>query len=150
MKVCVFGMGNFPFGKKALPDERLKKIAELYRAQKITQIQVEFTTEKDIKTSDAIIVLEENKLDLIILDMEVVEGKLEKQPPEQEAGILKRAQALLEKETPLSAGDFSDEERKWLSNNNFVTIKPVIFISKPELDDIGPLVKRAYVEGGRI
>jgi len=150
MKVCVFGIGNFPFGKKALPDERLKKIAELYRAQKITQIQVEFTTEKDIKTSDAIIVLEENKLDLIILDMEVVESKLEKQPPEQEAAILKRAQALLEKETPLSAGDFTDEERKWLSNNNFVTIKPVIFISKAEMDDLGPLVKRAYVDGGRI
>ncbi|HQP91492.1 MAG TPA: DUF933 domain-containing protein [Candidatus Omnitrophota bacterium] len=150
MKVCAFGISNFPFGKKALPDERLKKIAELYKAQKITQIQVEFTTEKDIKTSDAIIVLEENKLDLIILDMEVVEGKLERQPSEDEAVVLKKAQSLLEKEVPLSKGDFTDDQKKWLSNNNLVTIKPVIFISKSEIDDLGALVKKAYAEGGRI
>lgn len=150
MKVSVFGIPDFPFGKKALADERLKKLAELYRAQKITQIQVEFTTEKDLKVSDAIICLEEKKLDLIILDMEVVESKLEKSPAPQDAAVLKRAQAFLEKETPLSEGDFSDEEKKWIANNNFVTIKPVIFIARGDMEDLNSLVKRAYTQGGRI
>ncbi len=150
MKVSVFGIPDFPFGKKALADERLKKLVELYRAQKITQIQVEFTTEKDLKVADAIICLEEKKLDLIILDMEVVESKLEKSPAPQDAAVLKRAQAFLEKETPLSEGDFSDEEKKWIANNNFVTIKPVIFIARADMEDLNSLVKRAYTQGGRI
>ena len=150
MKISVFGIPNFLFGKKALPDPRLKVIEGLYRAQKVTQIQVEFTTEKDLKTADAIICLEEKKLDLIILDMEVVEGKLERKPPEQEAGILKRAQELLEKESPLSSGSFTEDEKKWLANNNLVTIKPVIFVSSQQADDLPSLAKRAYDEGGRI
>lgn len=150
MKVSVFGIPDFPFGKKPLVDERLKKITELYKAQKVTQIQVEFTPEKDIKTADAIVCLDEKKLDLVILDMEIVEGKLERQPPAQEAGLLKRAQELLEKETPLSAGSFTEDEKKWLANNNLITIKPVIIISRVVLDDLPSLVKRAYLEGGRI
>ncbi|MEK7849466.1 MAG: DUF933 domain-containing protein [Candidatus Omnitrophota bacterium] len=150
MKACVFGIPDFSFGKKALPDPRLKVIEELYRSQKVTQIQVEFTTEKDLKTADAIVCLDEKKLDLIILDMEIVEGKLERQPPASEAGLLKRAQELLEKETPLSLGSFTEDEKKWLANNNLVTIKPVIFISSAAFDDLPLLAKRAYDEGGRI
>ncbi len=150
MKISVSGISDFPFGKRALVDERLKKISDLYRAQKITQIQVEFVTEKDIKTADAIICLDEKKLDLIILDMEVVEGKLERKPHQQEEELLKKAQGLLEKEMPLCKGEFSYEDKKWLSNNNFVTIKPVIFIVRSEMDDLSSLVRRAYQEGGRI
>jgi ribosome-binding ATPase YchF (GTP1/OBG family) len=150
MKISVFGINDFPFGKKALPDERLKKITEWYKAQKTTQIQVEFVTEKDLKISDAIVCLDEKKLDLVILDMEIVEGKLERQSAAEEAALLKRCQELLEKETPLVSGTFSEEEKKWLSNNNFVTVKPIIFISRADLEDLPSLVKKAYYEGGRI
>jgi len=145
MKISVFGINDFPFGKKALPDERLKKIADLYKAQKITKIQVEFVTEKDIKTADAIVCLDEKKLDLMILDMEVAESKLEKQPTAEEAALIKRAQELLENETPISKGSFSEDEMKWFANNNFVTGKAVIFIPHGALDDLP-----AYTEGGRI
>ncbi|MFH0940842.1 MAG: DUF933 domain-containing protein, partial [Candidatus Omnitrophota bacterium] len=138
------------FGKKALLDPRLKVIEELYRSQKATQIQLEFTTEKDLKTADAIVCLDEKKLDLVILDMEIVEGKLGRELSAQEAGLLKRAQELLEKEVPLSLGSFTEDEKKWLSNNNLVTIKPVIFISIAAVDDLSALAKRAYDEGGRI
>ncbi len=150
MKISVFGISDFPFGKKALVDERLKKLSDLYKSQKITQIQVEFVSEKDLKISDAVICPQDKKLDLIILDMEVVEGKLERQPAPEEAGILKRAQELLEKETPLCQGEFSPEERKWISNNNFVTIRPVVFVSPGEVDELPALVKKAYAAGGRI
>lgn len=150
MKISVFGISDFPFGKKALPDARLKKLAELYKAQKVTQIQVEFTTEKDIKTADAVICAEEKKLDLIILDMEVLESKSGKPSSPQEAALCKRMQELLEKETPLGEGAFTDEEKKWIANNNFVTIKPVIFVARPEMDDLPSLVKKAYTCGGRI
>jgi len=150
MKISVFGIPDFPFGKKALPDERLKKLEELYRAQKLTQIQVEFTTEKDLKVADAIICLLEKKLDLIILDMEAIEGKAEKPLEDKEKLLLARVQSLLEKETPLCSGDFNDEEKRWIANNNFITIKPVIFIERQEIENMPILTKKAYEAGGRI
>lgn len=151
MKASVFGISDFPFGKKSLADERLEKMKELYRSQKITNIQVEFTTDKDLKTTDAILCPAERKLDLIIMDMEVVEGKLEKKDIiDQDKALLKRCQAFLEKETPLCQADFNEEEKKWLSNNNFVTLKPVIFISKEETEDLPALVKKVYAAAGRV
>lgn len=150
MKASVFGIPDFLFGKKALPDERLDKLKELYRSVKVTPVQVEFTTEKDLKVADAVVCLDEKKLDLLILDMEVVESKLERSETEEEKKLLKRCQEFLEKEISLCEGDFNDEEKKWLSNNNFVSIKPVVFISRSEMEQFPALVKKVYKEAGRI
>jgi ribosome-binding ATPase YchF (GTP1/OBG family) len=150
MKACVFGIPNFLFGKKTLPDPRLKKLEELYRSQKVTQIQVEFTAEKDIKTADAVVCLSEKKLDLLILDMEVLEARAEKQLAEHEKSLLAKCQALLEKETPLCQEAFTDDEQKWLANNNLVTIKPVIFISSEEAGDLPALTRKVYDGVGMI
>lgn len=150
MKVCVFGIPDFPFGKKILPDDRLDKLRELYRSQKVTPISVEFVTEKDLKTADAIICPSDKKLDLIILDMEIVEHKLQKEPPAEEKILLGRAQRFLEKEEPLCAGDFSDEEKKWLANNNFVTAKSVVVIERDDPDALAALARKVYAAAGRI
>ena len=150
MKAAVFGIPDFLFGKKALPDERLEKLKELYRSVKITSIQVEFTTEKDLKTADAVVCLDEKKLDLMIMDIEIVESKLEKAQTEDEKKLLVRCQELLEKETPLGKGAFSEEEKKWLANNNFITSKPVVLISRSEMEAMPALVKKVYAEAGRI
>jgi hypothetical protein len=150
MKASVFGIPDFPFGKKALPDERLKKLEELYRAQKVTQIQVEFTTQNDLKTADAIVSLADKRIDLIILDMETLEGKADKALEEKEKNILSRCQTLLEKETPLCLGSFSEEEKKWIANNNFITIRPVVFIPRDEMENMPVLAKNVYEKAGRI
>lgn len=150
MKICVFGVPDFPFGKKALAEPRLKNIEELYRAQKVTQIQIEFVTEKDLKTADAIVCPEGKRLDLLILDMEILEGKLDRQPSDQEKMLLERAQKHLEQETSLSHGEFSVEEKKWLGNNNFVSVKPVIFIPDGQMADVPAVARRAYDEAGMI
>lgn len=150
MKVSVFGIPDFPFGKKILPDPRLDTLKELYRSQKTTPISVEFVTEKDLKTADAIVCPSEKKLDLIILDMEIVEGKLQRDTAAQEKALLGRAQGCLEKEDPLCAADFSGEERQWLANNNFVTIKPVVVIERQELDALPLLTQKVYAAAGRI
>jgi hypothetical protein len=150
MKASVFGIPDFPFGKKSLPDARLEKLKELYRSAKVTAIQVEFITEKDLKNADAIVCLNEKKLDLLIMDMEIVESKLSKAASDQEKALLIRCQQFLEKETPLCAGTFSEEEKKWIANNNFVTIKPVVLIDKVEADDLPALARKAYDQAGRV
>lgn len=150
MKASVYGIPNFPFGKKALPEPRLKKLEELYRSQKTVSIQVEFATEKDLKTADAIVCPQENKLDLVILDMEVLEARGQKQLTEDEKNLLGRCQALLEKESPLCEGSFTDEEKKWIANNNFVTAKPVVLIALQEIEDLATLTRKVYDAAGRI
>ena len=150
MKASVFGIPDFPFGKKALPDDRLNKLKDLFRSQKITQIQVEFTTEKDVKVADAIVCLQEKKLDLLILDMEILEGKADKPLADTEKALVSRALGALEKETPLCQVEFSEEEKKWLANNNLVTIKPVVLISREEMENLPPLIRRVYDQAGMI
>jgi ribosome-binding ATPase YchF (GTP1/OBG family) len=150
MKASVYGIPDFPFGKKALPDERLDKISELYRAQKITQLQVEYVTEKDMKLADAIVCPVERKLDLVIMDMEVLEARSQKQLEDSERALLVKAQGLLEKEIFLKEGSFTDEEKKWLMNNNLITIRPVVLVTKEELEALPSLTRRVYDEAGRI
>ncbi len=150
MKASVFGISDFPFGKKSLSDERVNKIKELFKSAKATQIQIEFTTEDGLKAADAIVCLKEKKLDLIILDMEVAESRSEKELSEEEKSLLSRCQALFEKETPLCEGGFSKDELAWIANNNFVTIKPVIFFSRDEIEDASVLAKKAFGSAGMI
>ena len=150
MKISVFGISDFPFGKKSLPDERLDQLKDLYRSQKVTLLQVEFTTEKDLKTADAIICLTEKKLDLIILDMEVLEARLEKQLTDEERSMISRCQDLLNNEKPLVDGSFTEEEKKWLANNNLVTAKPIVFIVREEMENLPALTRKAYDQAGMI
>lgn len=150
MKASVFGISDFPFGKKVLPDERLEKIKEFYRSQKATPIQVEFTTEKDLKTADTIVCPQDKKLDLILLDMEVLEARSAKPLTDQERVLVQRCQDFLGKEQPLVEGSFSDEERKWLANNNLVTTKPIVFILPEEIQDLSLLTRKVFDAAGRV
>lgn len=150
MKASVYGIEDFLFGKKGLPDERLNKMKEIYRSVKITAIQVEFVTDKELKTADVIVCLKEKKLDLVIMDMEIVESKLSRDLPENEKTLLKQASELLEKETPLYEGKFNIDDARWLANNNFVTIKPIVLMAKDEMDDMPALTRKVYDCSGRI
>jgi hypothetical protein len=150
MKASVYGIPDFPFGKKALPEERLEKLSELYRSQKITQVQVEYVTEKDLKLSEAIVCASERKLDLVIMDMEVLESRSQKQLEEFERALIARAQESLEKEAYLKDGHFNDDEKKWLMNNNLVTIRPVVLVTQEEVEKLPLLTRRVFDASGRI
>ncbi|MGE5279138.1 MAG: DUF933 domain-containing protein [Deltaproteobacteria bacterium] len=150
MKACVVGIPDFPFGKKPLPDGRLKKIEELYKAQKVTTIQVEYVPDKDLKTADVIVAPAARKLDLVIMDMEVLEARLEKPLEAAEEALLRRAQQLLEKEEFLNAASWSEDEKRVLVNVNLVTLKPVVLTAEGEQADLPALTRRAYDAAGRI
>jgi len=150
MKVSVTGIPAFPFGKKPLVDERLAKVQELFKAQKATAVQVDYVPDTQLKTADAIVCLEERKLDLVITDMEVLEARLEKPLSEQEQALFRRAQEILEKEDFLNSGAWSDSERSVLVNANLVTLKPVVLITAEEAGDLSLLTRRVFEAAGRI
>jgi len=150
MKACVTGLPDFPFGKKPLLDERVKKVQELFKSQKATVVQVEYVPETGIKTADAIVCPRERKLDVVIMDMEVLEARLAKPLTEAEQGLLRRAQQVLEKEDCLNTGTWSEEERAVLVNANLVTLKPVVLIEAGAHEDLPALTRRVFEAAGRI
>ncbi|MDD2653723.1 MAG: hypothetical protein PHI86_01270, partial [Candidatus Omnitrophica bacterium] len=76
MKVAVYGIPDFPFGKKNLPDERLDQLKDLFRAPKIVYISIEFLDESRLPEADGIICMQNKKTDLVLLDLEIVERRL--------------------------------------------------------------------------
>ncbi len=150
MKASVTGIPDFPLGKKPLVDERVKKVQELFKAQKATALQVEYVPDTDIKTADAIVGLKERKLDLVIMDMEVLEARLGKPLTEAEQALFARAQQVLEKEEFLNSVAWSEEERKVLVNANLVTLRPVVLIAPQEVEDLLALTRRVFDAAGRI
>ncbi len=150
MKASVTGIPDFPFGKKPLVDERMKVLQGLYKSQKATSVQIEYTSDKDIKTADAIVCLKERQLDLVIMDMQMLEARLQKTLTEAEGVLLRRAQASLEKEEFLNAAAWNEEEKKILVNSNLVTLKPVVLIASQEIEDLPALTRRVFDAAGRI
>jgi len=150
MKASIVNIPEFPLGKKPLVDDRLQKIQELYKAQKVTVVQVEYVSDKDVKTADAIVCLKERKLDLVILDMEVLEARLAKPLSDTEQALLRRAQESLEKEEFLNTVTWTEEERKVLVNVNLLTLKPVVLISPQDIEDMAGLTRRVFEAAGRI
>ena len=85
-------------------------------------------------------------LELSISDLEIIEGRLgriEKKAQTNrdkdalvEVEILKKAKDNLEKGTPLRMVEFTKEEKLYLKNFNFITLKPMIYLANVKEDDI--------------
>lgn len=140
MKFVVYGV-DFPLGKKNLPDERLEKLRNIFHSPQVTYIQIEFLDSAHFKDSDGIICEKNSKLDLILQDLEIIEGRLLEQ---ENKDLFLRCKEALEKETFLSELSFAEEERKLLLNFNLITVKPVTFVDKENLTPIPEIMLKAY------
>ena len=82
--------------------------------------------------------IEEINLELILADLQVVDGSLGKTTKRAqvtrdkaliaEVKLLERVKEGLENEKPASSLEYTSEERKTLSNYNLLTMKPVIYV----------------------
>lgn len=150
MKVAVYGIPDFPQGKKNLPDERLDKLKDLYRAPKIIYISIEFIDESRLPEAEGIICLKEKRTDLVLLDLEIVERRLNQVDDEKEKALFFRCQTELEKENFLNAINLSPEEKAVLANSGFNTIKPVLVVPKDNANDHKAIFKDVYALMGFI
>ncbi len=144
MKVAIFGIADFPLGKKIIPDERLDKIKEMLHPGKATYLQIELTAEDTIKDADAVIALDSKKSDLILLDLELIETRLSRIDEGDEKNFLLRIQAELEKENLLKELNISAEEKKFTDMLNFITLKPVLFLAEENIHDTAGAFKNIY------
>ena len=98
MKVSLVGISGVPLGKHKVKDPRLDQVDKLVEADKKTYALVDVVGEEEALTSDAIAASPEGRLDLIIRDLELVETRLGRNPPDAEKAVLQKIQGCLEAE----------------------------------------------------
>ncbi len=144
MRVSIFGIDDFPLGKKIIPDQRLDKIEPMLKPAKTTYIQLELVGEEVIKDADAIISLKSKKSDLILMDLELIETRLSRIDDGEEKSFLLRIQSELEKENLLSELNFTPEELKIATTLNFITLKPILLLGEEEAKDSASAFKNIF------
>ncbi len=150
MKICVFGISGIPLGKHNLKDPRLDQADRLVEAKKKTYAQVDLLGDEDTLEADAIVVHRDRFPDLILHDLEFVETRLGRNPPEAEAVVLRKIREELEAERTLHRAGLSPEELQVIAAHSFHTHKPVIVASDAEIASPETLILRTFAEGGYI
>ena len=150
MKVSVFAISEIALGKNNIKDERLDQADKLVKAKKKTYAQVEIVGEDAALESDVIIAPKDAKTDLILRDLDFVETRLTRQPEEKEKIVLNKMKAALEKEEFVSTVGLSSEDKELISGYGLFTIKPIVLVSKEELEDTVPLLVKTLAQSGFI
>jgi len=150
VKICVFGIPGVPPGKHNLKDPRLDQADKLVEAKKKTYAQVDVVGEDATLEADVIVVHRERFPDLILHDLEFVETRLGRNPPDGEKAVLLKIQAELEAERTMYQAGLSKEELQAVAAHSFHTHKPVIVADNGELAAPDTLMLRAFAEGGFI
>jgi len=150
MKFALFGIHGIPLGKRNIKDPRLDEADRLVEADKKVYAQVDLIGEDKLVDADAILTARESLPDLILKDLEFVETRLGRSPPEAERAALLKLKDVLEGERCVSAAGLSSEEWQAVVAHNFCTNRPVIVAEAGELQDADALFVRAFKESSYI
>jgi len=150
MKLALSGIQGIPFGKRNIKDPRLDEAHRLVEADKKTYAQVDLIGEDKLSDADAILTTREGLPDLILKDLEFVETRLGRNPPDAEQAALLKLKATLENERCASAAALTSEESQAVVAHNLCTKRPVIVAEAGELAEPDALFVRAFREAGYI
>ena len=98
MKICVFGIPGIPVGKHNIKDPRLDQADKLVEAKKKVYAQVDVFGEDEALNADSILVVRDRFPDLILNDLEFIETRLSRNPPDAEKAVLSKIKTALESE----------------------------------------------------
>lgn len=150
MKISAFAIPEAVLGKHNVKNEMLDQADKLVHAKKKTYPQVELAGQEAAPEADVIIIFKDSKADLILADLDFVETRLGKAPAEKEKSVLEKMKAALEKEEFISTVGLSKEELEVISGYGLLTLKPVVAVSKEELENMGIMLERVLKESGYI
>jgi len=126
MKISLVGLVGVPPGKHNVKDPRLDQTHRLVEAKKKVYAQVDVTGEDEAPTADAIVVSPSDRLDVILRDLEYVETRLEREPPEPEKTALAKIKAALEQERLATEAGLTPDELAAVGSHGLLTVKPVV------------------------
>lgn len=123
MKIFDFDLGLEP-GKSKYKDVNFDELVKKFSPQKVTPYIIEFVDSDD--RADAVVFDIDKKLDLVLIDLEKVEKRIERSQDEKEKALLAKCQSLLEEEKLLCDFEFSNEEDETLKTLQLITYKPCV------------------------
>lgn len=150
MKLALSGIHGIPLGKRNVKDPRLDETHRLVEADKKTYAQIDLIGDDTLADADAILTTRAGLPDLILKDLEFVETRLSRNPPEAERAALLKLQSALEGERCASAAGLTADELQAVAAHNFCTNRPVIVADESELQEPEALFVRAFAEAGYI
>jgi ribosome-binding ATPase YchF (GTP1/OBG family) len=127
-------------GKVKFNDQNLNALEKKDKPKKVTPFFAEFIKDnsdlhEELAQVDAIIIPRDRILDLLILDIEKVEIRLERAENEAEKKLLQSALDKLEEEIPLCDAGFSSEDEAVILSAAPFSLKPVIQVNGNEDSD---------------
>ena len=146
MKVCIIGL-DLPEGKVKYHDDKFVELVKKCDPLKVTPFYVEFIRD-DFIHADAFVVAADRVLDLLILDMEKLEGRLDRTEDDLEKNLLAKCLERLEQEEPLCDLKFSPEELSLLKTLAPLSLKPTLIVS--EALDVNEISTRVLVKAGMV
>jgi ribosome-binding ATPase YchF (GTP1/OBG family) len=148
MKIALVGITSIKTGKHNLKEPRLEEANRLVKADKLVYAQVDVLDESGLVDADAILVSEEGRLELILKDLEFVETRLGRNPPDLERSGLAKIRTALESDHLASSVALTEDERKALVAHALLTNKPVTVASAADLADPETLLLRCVRDAG--
>ena len=127
MKIGFTGL-DIQEGKIKYQDQILIELAAKDNPKKISPFFVEFLKDEYLN-SDAIVVHKDNLLDILILDMDKIEGRINRATDKDEINLLEKCLLHLEREQPLCNMESNNSESEILTTFSLYSYKPVIQVA---------------------
>ena len=145
MKIAYTGL-NLPEGKIKYHDEIFVSLAEKFQPAKLSPYYFEFLPE-DYESADIIAIADEHVLDLLILDMEKIEGWLSRTEDPSEKEVLKKCLSQLEDQKPICDLFLNNSERAIVNALRPMSFKPTL-VSKDTSPDANVVCRDGMEKAG--
>ena len=109
MKIAYTGL-NLPQGKIKFNDEILLELVKKFQPKKVSPYYFEFFPD-DYELADVIMINSECLLDLLILDIEKIEGRLARTEEPFEKEVLEKSLVQLDEQKPICDLRWNDTEQ---------------------------------------
>ena len=120
---------SLPEGKTKYNDPRMQKLVEKCQPKKVSPYYVEFLKE-DFVQAEAIAIARASILDLLILDIEKCENRLERIESDAEKDALEKCLRLLETEKPFCDAGLGAGEKSAIDQLGLLSLKPVVMFDE--------------------
>lgn len=149
MKIVALNLEQeFPKGKLAVKDPRLDKLKDIFKSAKKTYPEIEVVAEERLSEADAVVARPEDKLQVIISDIDFIDKRLERSEDEAEKGVLLKVKGILEKEELVTPEMLSGEEKKALQTYPLFCLRSVYLATQEALADKNRLLQDLLIKAG--
>jgi ribosome-binding ATPase YchF (GTP1/OBG family) len=132
MKIAKSGI-DLEEGKIKYEDPVFSGLVEKFDPAKQAPYYFELMHE-DYTAANAIAITKDNILDLLILDMEKLENRINRAEDDAETAVLKRCLEILENEQPVCDLEIDENERAILTTISPLSFKPTVILEDASMD----------------